>query len=107
MDFSTLVSSLAANPAPALLALALLALAWLYKQKVADDKAHGEALAKKNEEHNAAVRALYEAHLKAVQDMNAAHLATAMQVAPLASKLAECVALFERVVLPRGTGGSA
>lgn len=96
MDFSTLVSSIAANPAPALLALVLLALAWIYKEKSAADKAHAEEIAK-----------LYAAHLKAVQDMNAAHLATALQVAPLASKLAECVALFERVVLPRGSGGSA
>jgi hypothetical protein len=102
VDFSTLVSSITANPAPALLAAALLALAWLYKEKSAADKASAEAAAKLNEQHAAAVRALYEAHLKAVQDMNAAHLATALQVAPLASKLAECVSLFERVVLPRG-----
>jgi hypothetical protein len=95
VDFSTLVSSIAANPASALLALALLALSWLYKEKANEAKEHAKEIA-----------ALYATHLKAVQDMNAAHLATALQVAPLASKLAECVALFERVVLPRGSGGS-
>lgn len=93
MDFSTLVSSIATNPAPALLALAVLALAWIYREKQ-----------RREEAAESRVSALYELHIKAVQDMNAAHLNTALQVAPIAAKLAECVSLFERVVLTRAGG---
>lgn len=82
MDFNAVYTAVKESPAPALLVLALMALVWVCKEYV---------------------RAIQEA-AKQEREQHAAHLATAMQVAPLAAKLADCVTLFERVFLARNGG---
>lgn len=82
MEFAALYAALKENPTPALLGLALLALGWVCREYV---KAIQDSAKQEREQH-------------------AAHLATAMQVAPLAAKLADCVTLFERVFLARSGG---
>lgn len=91
-----LTDAIARNSAATLAALALLALAWVYREK-----------SKGEQEHRDRERAMYEAALKREQEQNAAHLATALQVRSLAERLADCINLFERVVLPKQTGGGA
>lgn len=86
MDFSPIFNALQSNATEALLALSLLALAWVYRDQ-----------RKRDSEHAAQVTTLYEAHAKAMQEANAAHLQTALQVAPLASKLVTCVEILERM----------
>jgi hypothetical protein len=83
VDFSALFNALSANPFPAMLAITLLALGWL----VRDGRRRDEENAKK----------LDAAH--------AAHLQTALQVAPLASKMVDCVEILERLT-SRIAGGA-
>jgi hypothetical protein len=75
VDFSTLFQALATNPFPALLTLAVLAIGWLIRDGRRRD----------------------EEHEKKLEAANAAHLQTALQVAPLASKLVDCVEAAERL----------
>lgn len=82
MDFTAIFDGVTKSPTGAMLVMALIAVGWLAKK-----------LLEVIQEHAKETRAQHEAHL-----------ATAMQVAPLATKLAECVSLFERVILPRGGG---
>ena len=83
MDFSVLFGALASNPFPAFLTLALLAIGWLVRDGRQRDAEHAKAL----------------------EAAHAAHLQTALQVAPLASKLVDCVELVERM-LTRLPGGA-
>jgi hypothetical protein len=96
MDFAALFAAVKENPAAALLVLALLALGWLAREYLKAKDAHATDL-----------RALNDAHIAAIQKANSDHLATAMQIAPLAAKLADCVALSERLALARSGGGAA
>lgn len=84
MDFSAIFAAVQANATGAMLVLALLALAYVYREKERVDAAH----------------------LETVKAMNAEHLATAMLVAPLASKLADCVVLASQIAATR-SGGNA
>lgn len=81
MDFSPLFEALKSNPTAALLAISLIAIGWLVRDSRQRDSAHAAAL----------------------QTAHAAHLATAMLVAPLASKLVDCVEILERL-MPRPGG---
>lgn len=62
--FEALVKNLSENPSPALLAIALLTIGYLYRETRAMEKAH---------------------------------LDTAMQIAPLAAKLADAIGSLERI----------
>lgn len=70
-----------------MLAIALVAIAWLFRDS-----------RKREAEHAAELAAVNEARLRDLQAANAAHLATAIQVAPLAAKLADCVVLMDRML---------
>lgn len=74
-SFTPLFEAIERNATAALLVLSLLALAWLFRD-----------MRQRDEKHAAAIQAAHEAHL-----------ATAMQVIPLATKLATCVEVLERV----------
>jgi hypothetical protein len=93
VDFSALFQALATNPFPAFLTLALLAIAWLVRDSRARDAEHAKALQAANDDR---AEKLEAAH--------AAHLETAMQVAPLASKLVTCVEVLERLSARVGGG---
>lgn len=80
MDFTAIFGAVRESPTGALLVMALMALAWIVRDGRQRDDAHA-----------AQIRAQHEAHLQ-----------TAMQVAPLASKLVDCVSLLERMVTTRG-----
>lgn len=85
MDFfSQLYAAFKENPAVALLVVALIAIVWLAK----------------------ALLTSFTARLEDIRKANAEHLATAMMVAPLASKLVDCVELVERVASGRQGGTS-
>jgi hypothetical protein len=75
VDFAAISTGFQNHAAATLLTLSLLALAWIYKDQRAREREHAEE-----------VRELYKAHLE-----------TAMQVAPLASKLVTCVEVLERL----------
>jgi hypothetical protein len=81
--FKALFDGLATNLPIAMLALCLLAIAWLVRALIAS----------------------YDAKAKALDDAHAAHLQTALQVAPLAAKLVTCVEVLERLST-RVTGGA-
>lgn len=91
MDFSQLFTALRDNPYPAMLTVAILAIGWLVKSLVNSYDARAKELKATNDAHDLAIDAAH-----------AAHLATAMQVAPLASKLVDCVAAVERLSTARG-----
>lgn len=73
--FSTIYTALNEHPTAALLVLTLVALVWVFKDARTRDIEHAKATA----------------------ELNAAHLQTALQVAPLASKLVTCVEVLERL----------
>jgi hypothetical protein len=73
--FEALVKAIQDRPTAALLALAVVALAWLFRDSRERDSKHAAELAASNQ----------------------AHLQTAMQVAPLAAKLVTCVEVLERL----------
>lgn len=81
-----LADSLGKATLPTICALLILAVAWLVKTLLAQQK-----------ENAAQVAALNEARLKDMATANEARLGTAMQVIPLSSKLADCVGVMERV----------
>jgi hypothetical protein len=82
MDFGQLYGAFKEHPTAALLVVALLALGWLGRYTLT----------------------LYGSRLDDQRKASAEHLATAMIVAPLASKLVDCVVLLDRAVT-RNTGG--
>jgi hypothetical protein len=86
VDFSALFNAVQSHATSALLVMALLALAWIYKDQRARDREYAEE-----------IRELYKAHTEAMQSANAKHLETALQVAPLATKLVTCVEVLERL----------
>lgn len=90
-----LTTALASAPLAAVLAVVLIAFAWLAREYV-----------QRGKEHAAEKDAIHAARIKDMQESNAAHLATALQVAPLAQKLVACVEILERITSSR-LGGSA
>lgn len=89
-SFAALFASVQQNAAGTLLVLALMALGYIYR----DQRQREELREKERADLNAA-------HLKAMESAFAAHLQTALQVAPLASKLVTCVELLERMSAAR------
>lgn len=84
--FDSLYKAFAEHPAVAMLVLTLLALAWL-----------GKRVFTREAEFAAEKDAITGARIREIQEANAAHLQTALQVAPLASKLVTCVEVLERL----------
>ena len=80
--FSTIFDALNAHPTAALLVLALVALAGMWRDARRRDDQQIELMAK---------------HAEAMRAEHAAHLHTAMQVAPLAQKLVTCIEILERL----------
>lgn len=71
-----IAAGLAANPTAWMLALALMALVYFYKAREGDARAHAER----------------------IERMQAAHLATVEKTIPVAEKLADGVAILERLM---------
>jgi uncharacterized protein (TIGR03382 family) len=78
--FESLVKAIQERPTAALLALAVVALAWLFRDSRQRDEKHAADLA-----------AAHQAHLQ-----------TALQVAPLAAKMVTCVEVLERLSMRTG-----
>lgn len=91
--FIALFQALKDSASVAMLAITLIALAWFVRDARRRDEEHAKQLQALND----AQRAALEAHFKD-------HLETALQVAPLASKLVTCVEVLERLS-NRVTGG--
>lgn len=74
--FSQLIDGLVSHPTACMLALVLIALAYLYRAREADKKASDER----------------------IERMQAAHLATVEKTIPVAEKLADGVVMLERLM---------
>lgn len=96
MSFSELFAGFKENPLIALVVLGLIAIGWLIRDAFSTRSSHADK-----------VEALYRAHVDAMQRANDAHLQTAMQVAPLASKLVDCVAILDRLATVAAQRGGA
>lgn len=84
VGFDGLFQALGQNLPAAIIAVLLLALGWIVR------------------EHFKLIRE----HAAELKGMNEKHLTTALQVVPLASKLAECVVILERLTTSRMGGGA-
>ena len=80
--FKTIYDALNTHPTAALLVLALIAIGYMWRDRLRSEDARA---------------ALYEKHAETIRAEHTAHLQTAMQVAPLAQKLVTCVEILERL----------
>jgi DNA-binding GntR family transcriptional regulator len=91
--FTGLFQAFKDNATAALLVVTLIAFGWVVRD-----------MRRREDEHLKSLEALHAAHEEKAKKASDEHLATALQVAPLASKLIDCVGTLERLSAARAGG---